>query len=130
MLRLAILACVVASVGPAWGGCPPPKYLSVPKIIDLAYSNARTELIRAGFQPLLDWGRMQHGYDKPSETWISETHSFEVQGCSGECRANFVDTYRNLLRVTTGSDPAGAPKVADAYFVCGIEAASIFLPSN
>jgi hypothetical protein len=134
VLRLAIFICVVASTAPAWAGCPPSQYLSVPRIIDLAYANARSALIDAGFQPLLDWNRMQRDYDMPAQAWIAETHFFEVQGCSGsgagECRANFADIYRNLLRVTIGTDSAGAPKVTDAFFVCGTDAANVFDPSN
>lgn len=132
MLRSVSLACVAAA-GPAFAGCPPPHYLSPPKIIDLPYPEARNALIKAGFQPLLDWARMQHDYHIPEEAWIAETGYFEVQACSNldkrACRANFVDGYRNLFRVVTEIEPSGrGSKVTDALFVCGTEAAHVFGP--
>ena len=58
LLRTLIFATLVA--GPVWAGCPPNKsYQSVPKVIGLPYPAARAWLIEAGFQPLLDWDRMQ-----------------------------------------------------------------------
>lgn len=130
MLRIMIIAIFVA--GPAWAGCPPKDYVSVPKVIGLPYPTARANLIEAGFQPLLDWSRMQKEYNLAGETWIAETNSFEVQACPNTgtraCIANFVDKHRNLLRIVT-EDPSGnEPDVADAFFVCGIEAANVFLP--
>ena len=130
ILKLILLIATMLA-GPAWAGCPQQNYLSIPKVIDLPYPKARTSLIAAGFQPLLDWGRMQHDYDL-AEAWIDHTNYFEVQGCSntglGPCRANFVDYYRNLLRIII-EDPSGdGPKVTDAFFVCGADAANVFRP--
>ena len=62
ILKLVLLIATMLA-GPAWAGCAPKKYLSIPKVIDLPYPKARTALIEAGFQPLLDWDRMQHDYD-------------------------------------------------------------------
>ena len=130
MLRVMIVAILVT--GPAWAGCPPSKkdYVAIPKVIGLSYPAARITLIEAGFQPLLDWNRMQHDYSATVEAWIAETTYFEVQVCSnmgkGTCRANFVDKHRNLLRIVT-EDPSGhGSEVTDAHFVCGKEAANIF----
>ena len=131
MLRPIIFACIL-SVGPAWAGCPKHEFTSIPKIIGLAYPIARMTLLDGGFQPLLDWSRMQRGYDMPAETWIADKRYFEVQACldegEGNCKANFVDKYRNLLRVTAKSDPTVGWKVTDALFVCGSEASNIFAP--
>ena len=129
LLRMMLLMMFVC--GPAWAGCPSQKYLSIPKVIDLPYPKARASLIEAGFQPLLDWGRMQHDYDL-AEAWIDHANYFEIQACSntsaGPCRGNFVDSYRNLLRIIT-EDPSGSgPKVTDAFFVCGPDAANVFGP--
>ena len=126
-----ILLAAMMVAEPAWAGCVSQKYLSLPKIIDLPYPKARISLIKAGFQPLLDWGRMQRDYEL-AEAWIDHTNYFEVQGCSstglGLCRANFVDYYRNLLRIVI-EDPSGAgPKVTDVFFVCGADAANVFQP--
>jgi hypothetical protein len=130
MLRIMIIAFFLT--GPAWAGCPPKNYLAVPKVIGLPYSAARTALMKAGFQPLLDWNRMQHEYSLAAEAWIAETNYFEVQACSnmgtGSCRANFVDKHRNLLRIET-EDPSGLGQgVTDAFFVCGVKAANVFWP--
>lgn len=132
MLRIMIIAIFVT--GPAWAGCPPKNYLSIPKVVGLPYPTARATLMEAGFQPLLDWNRMQHDYNLATEAWIAETTYFEVQACSnmgtGVCRANFVDKHRNLLRIVT-EDPSGhGPDVTDAFFVCGIAAANVFWPRN
>lgn len=128
MLRTMIIAILVA--GPAWAGCPPKNYLSIPKIIGLPYPAARATLMEAGFQPLLDWDRMQHGYNLAVEAWIAETTYFEVQACSnmgaGACRANFVDNHRNLLRIVTENPSGRGSNVTDAFFVCGREAANVF----
>jgi hypothetical protein len=128
MLRMMVVAMLLT--GPAWAGCPPKDYLSIPKVIGLKYPEARAALMKAGFQPLLDWERMRHDYKMEAEAWIAETAYFEVQACSnmesGACRANFVDNYRNLLRIVT-ENPAGAGhQVAHALFVCGSEAANVF----
>ena len=128
LLRTLILATLVT--GPVWAGCLHDKsYQSVPKIIGLPYPAARAWLIEAGFQPLLDWDRMQRDYTLAAEEWIAETGYFEVQACSntgaGACRAHFVDNYRNLFRIVT--DPYGSgSKVTDAFFVCGADAANVF----
>lgn len=129
-----ILLGATVLAGPAWAGCPPKKYASIPRVIDLPYPVARAKLIEAGFQPLLDWDRMQHDYNMPVEAWIAESSYFEVQACSnmgaGQCRANFVDNFRNLLRIVT-EDPSGlGSKVTDALFVCGVEAANVFPREN
>jgi hypothetical protein len=115
----------------AWAGCPSTAkgYQSVPKVIGLPYPAARAWLTQTGFQPLLDWTRMQHDYALPSEEWIGQTGYFEVQACSdastAACRAHFVDNYRNLLRIV--ADPYGSGSaVTDAFFVCGAEAATVF----
>jgi hypothetical protein len=129
LLRTLILALFVC--GPAWAGCPSTAkgYQSVPKVIGLPYPAARAWLMQTGFQPLLDWTRMQHDYALPSEEWIGQTGYFEVQACSdastAACRAHFVDNYRNLLRIV--ADPYGSGSaVTDAFFVCGAEAATVF----
>jgi hypothetical protein len=131
MLRAIVILMLLSA--PASAGCPPKNYDSLPRVIGLPYSAARATLIWAGFQPLLDWDRMQSDYSLPEEAWIAETGYFEIQACSnmgaGECRANFADTHRNLLRIVTKKGlSGGAPTVADATFVCGIEAAKIFWP--
>jgi hypothetical protein len=130
MLR-AMIVLMLAS-GPAWAGCPPKNYSSVPKVIGLPYAAARATLISAGFQPLLDWQRMQSDYKLAAEAWIAETSFFEVQACSnmdtGACRANFVDNHRNLLRITTENPSGSGSTVTDAIFVCGLEAANVFWP--
>ena len=81
-------------------------------VIDLSYPKARTALIEAGFQPLIDWDRMQHDYDL-AEAWIDHANYFEIQACSntsaGPCRGNFVDSYRNLLRIIT-EDPSAVDR--------------------
>ena len=128
LLRTLIFATLVA--GPVWAGCPPNKsYQSVPKVIGLPYPAARAWLIEAGFQPLLDWDRMQQDYSLAAEEWIAAAGYFEVQACSNTgaeaCRAHFVDNHRNLLRI--GTDPYGSgSKVTDASFICGADAANIF----
>jgi hypothetical protein len=125
-----ILLTAATLAGPAMAGCPPKNYLSIPRIIGLPYADARSKLVEAGFQPLLDWARMQHAYDMPAEAWIAEARYFEVQVCSnmgrGECRANFADSYRNLLRIVTENPSGLGSKVTDALFVCGFEARNIF----
>ena len=84
-----VLLIATMLAGPAWAGCPKNKYLSIPKVIDLSYPKARTALIEAGFQPLIDWDRMQHDYDL-AEAWIDHANYFEIQACSntsaGPCR--------------------------------------------
>ena len=85
MLRSAALASVLVAC-PAWAGCPRKNFTSMPRIIDLPYLAARAVLKDAGFQPLLDWDRMQKGYDTPAEEWIDQAHYFEVQACSDNGR--------------------------------------------
>ena len=130
ILKLVFLIATMLA-GPAWAGCPKNKYLSIPKVIDLSYPKARTALIEAGFQPLIDWDRMQHDYDL-AEAWIDHANYFEIQACSntsaGPCRGNFVDSYRNLLRIITENPSGNGPKVTDAFFVCGPDAANVFGP--
>lgn len=129
LLRTLIVATLVT--GPAWAGCLHDKsYQTVPKIIGLPYPAARAWLIVAGFQPLLDWDRMQHDYALADEEWIAETGYFEVQACSKtgaviSCRAHFVDNHRNLLKIVSDAYGAGS-KVTDASFVCGADAANVF----
>ena len=129
LLIIASLGC-----GPAWAGCPPSKgYQSVPRIIGLPYPAARAWLTEVGFQPLLDWGRMQRDYTAEAEKWIAETGYFEVQACSGDaqvaCRAHFVDKYRNLFRIVADPYESGW-EVTDAFFVCGSDAATVFQPGT
>jgi hypothetical protein len=133
MLRTIMIVVLMLAANPTWAGCPPKDYNAPPKVIGLPYPAARASLIGARFQPLLDWERMQHDYGLAAEAWIAETSYFEVQACSnmgaGECRAHFVDDHRNLFRIMTKDSETG-PMVADAFFVCGREAAKIFWPRD
>ncbi len=117
-----IVAAIALTTSQAWAGecASPMAHAAVPaEVTGQPYSAARSTLVAAGWQPLLDWNRMQHEYDL-AEGWIAETGYFEVSGCSntgmGYCAASFVDINRNLLRVIT-TDQDG-PIVSSARVIC------------
>ncbi|MBO1517492.1 MULTISPECIES: hypothetical protein [Psychrobacter] len=105
-LVLAVITMVVANTG--FAQCPVIQHSKVPAITDLSYHDARTSLLRAGWQPLnsIDYNDTDDSdirYGNEAIFWnkgYSETETCAGTGL-GQCIFNFADIYGNNLKVVT-----------------------------
>lgn len=126
MLRavLVVFMIAIAGVASADDKCVPTRHIDIPAIAEVVYPVAREALLKAGWQPAINYDKRRSGEYEVAEKWAANAGYYEVESCAGTgvapCRFNFTDVYGSHLAVITEGEVIDGSQayVRSFFFVC------------